>query len=432
MTKNNHIEWLESLRKGGQSASCIDLFAGDGGLSEGFRLAGFHVLAANDFDTHCAATFRANNPSVPFFLQPIERLYPEDILRAARMRPGEVDCIIGGPPCQAFSVYNHQRGMHDERSGLFREYLRIVAGIMPRFVVMENVPGMSSVEGGRAIKEITSGLSSLGYTVENKILKAEEFGVPQERRRMFFVGTLGPRFVWPQPTHGGSLAPFVTVEDAIGDLPELRNAEGVEESIHGQPALSSYQAFLRNASPALFNHVAPSLSKINLDRMCFIPPGGSWRDIPVELLPTGMKRARRCDHTKRYGRLHPDGLACTILTKCDPHWGAFFHYSQDRSITVREAARLQSFPDSFRFCGPKVEQYRQVGNAVPVILAAAVAANVLFALCKDEEAMRVAHQSLRSNLRNPWRTGSPDDQPGQCRLSMPLHQLHLRQKKSEL
>jgi DNA (cytosine-5)-methyltransferase 1 len=291
---------------------------------------------------------------------------------------------------------------------------------------------MSSVEGGRAIKEITSGLSSLGYTVENKILKAEEFGVPQERRRMFFVGTLGPRFVWPQPTHGGSLAPFVTVEDAIGDLPELRNAEGVEESIHGQPALSSYQAFLRNASPALFNHVAPSLSKINLDRMCFIPPGGSWRDIPVELLPTGMKRARRCDHTKRYGRLHPDGLACTILTKCDPHWGAFFHYSQDRSITVREAARLQSFPDSFRFCGPKVEQYRQVGNAVPVILAAAVAANVLFALCKDEEAMRVAHQSLRSNLRNPWRTGSPDDQPGQCRLSMPLHQLHLRQKKSEL
>ena len=182
----------------------------------------------------------------------------------------------------------------------------------------------------------------------------------------------------------------MTVQDAIGDLPELKNADGSEELAYTKSAQTSYQQFMRHSSRALLNHVAPSLSKINLERMRFIPPGGSWRDIPVELLPAGMKRARRCDHTKRYGRLHPDGLACTILTKCDPHWGAFFHYNQDRCITVREAARLQSFPDTFRFCGPKVEQYRQVGNAVPVILAATVAANVLLALRKDKESMRVA------------------------------------------
>jgi len=390
MVKNNRLEWLESLRNGGRSANCIDLFSGAGGLSEGFRLAGFRILAANDFDSHCAETFRANNPFVPFFLRPIQELSPEELLQAAGIKPGEVDCVIGGPPCQAFSVYNHQRGMHDERSGLFREYLRIVAGIMPRFVVMENVPGMSSIEGGKAIQEIKSGLSLLGYRVENRILKAEEFGVPQERRRMFFVGSLGGEFCWPEPTHGKGLAPFVTVEDAIGDLPALNNAEGAEAVSYTWHPLTSYQELLRDSASALYNHVSPSLSPINLERMRFIPPGGSWRDIPVELLPAGMKRARRCDHTKRYGRLHPDGLACTILTKCDPHWGAFFHYRQNRSITVREAARLQSFPDSFRFRGPRVEQYRQVGNAVPVILASAVAGNVLMSLSKTKEATRLA------------------------------------------
>ena len=128
------------------------------------------------------------------------------------------------------------------------------------------------------------------------------------------------------------------------------------------------------SSPNLvdFNHVAPSLGSINLERLKHIPQGGSWRDIPIELLPAGMKRARRSDHTKRYGRLRKDGFASTILTKCDPHWGAFFHPVQDRVITVREAARLQCFPDKIRFEGSRVEQYKQVGNAVPVFLSYAV------------------------------------------------------------
>ena len=134
----------------------------------------------------------------------------------------------------------------------------------------------------------------------------------------------------------------------------------------------------------IFNHVAPALGAINLERLKYIPEGGSWRDIPIELLPAGMKRARRSDHTKRYGRLKKDGFASTILTKCDPHWGAFFHPEQDRVITVREAARLQCFPDKIRFEGSKVEQYKQVGNAVPVLLSAAVAKVVYNALLENE------------------------------------------------
>jgi len=394
--KNNHIEWLSSLKQNGFHGTCIDLFVGAGGLSEGFKMAGFEILAANDLDGHCAETFRLNNPNIPFFLGPIEKLNAEDFLKAAKIKPGQLDCIIGGPPCQAFSVYNHQRGMHDERSGLFKEYLRIVEGIMPRFVVMENVPGMTSVEGGRAVQEIKSGLSKLGYKVESKILKAEEFGVPQERRRMFFVGSFGNEIKWPLATHGGGsgLPPFTTVQDAISDLPSLGNAEGAVRLPYIKPVMSSYQRFLREGSRAVYNHVAPSLSLVNLERMRHIPPGGSWRDIPFSLLPAGMKKARRSDHTKRYGRLHPEGLACTILTKCDPHWGAFFHYEQDRAITVREAARLQSFPDSFRFSGPRAEQYRQVGNAVPVFLAAAIAKSIILSLRKPEEVIHIASRSL--------------------------------------
>ena len=133
---------------------------------------------------------------------------------------------------------------------------------------------------------------------------------------------------------------------------------------------------MRKGSAGVMNHVAPNLAPINWERMTHIPQGGSWRDIPFRLLPAGMRRAKRSDHTKRYGRLHPDGLASTILTKCDLHWGAYIHPDQDRALTVREAARFQSFPDHFVFRGPRVEQYRQVGNAVPPLLAEAVAGSV--------------------------------------------------------
>lgn len=362
----------------------IDLFAGAGGLTEGFHMAGFTPLAANDFAPDAADTFRENFPDVPFLECSVEDLSGNELLEAAGVQAGEVDVLLGGPPCQAFSVYNHQRGFHDERSGLFREYLRIVEAIQPRAVVMENVTGMRSVGDGRAIKEIHDRLGDLGYTVEHRILRAEDFGVPQERRRIFFVACKESDVTWREPTHGDpsdlfsqQLTPFVTVGDAIADLPDLENGGGTTDLVeYTKPATSEYQKLLREGSPGVANHRAPNLGKKNMKRIDIIEPGGSWRDLPQDLLPAGMKRARRSDHTKRYGRLELDGLFSTILTKADMHWGAFIHPTQDRTLTVRECARAQSFPDRFIFCGNRGEQYRQVGNAVPPLLAKAVAISV--------------------------------------------------------
>ena len=351
--------------------TAIDLFCGAGGLSEGLRQAGFRVLAGNDIDPFAAETFAASHPGAALFSGPIEEISAHDLLGASGLREGELDCLVGGPPCQAYSVYNHQRGMHDERSGLFHEYLRLVRGLMPRWIVMENVTGITSAGNGQAVADILTGLGDLGYDVETRILRSEEYGVPQERRRVFFLGNrLGSAIPWPEPTHGPGLEPFVTVWDAIGDLPPLRNGEQPGPPLGYRSApISAYQEYLRGDTVGVYNHAAPRLAPINLKRMRYIPPGGSWRDVPFELLPDGMKRARRCDHTKRYGRLRKDGLSSTILTKCDLHWGAYIHPEQNRVLTVREAARLQSFPDWFRFAGPRTGQYVQVGNAVPPLLA---------------------------------------------------------------
>ena len=384
--------------------TAIDLFCGAGGLSQGFMEAGFEILAANDFDSNAAKTFKLNHPSSRFYDGPIQDISTDAMLEAAGLSSGELDVLIGGPPCQAFSVYNHRRGMHDKRSGLFREYLRMVEGLMPRMVVMENVTGITSVAEGRAVDEIYRSMEKLGFHVEHRVLRAEEFGVPQERRRIFFIGVRdGKRLEWPEPTHflerdlfslQSEHKLFVTVADAISDLPELNIKDGVEEAEYDAEPESEYQELMRRRSKVLYNHVAPHLADINLQRLKHIPQGGSWRDIPVELLPAGMKRAKRSDHTKRYGRLHPKGLASTILTKCDLHWGAFIHPTQERSLTVREAARFQSFPDRFRFTGSRVEQFRQVGNAVPPLLAKAVASSVARMLRKTRKQVKelaVAH-----------------------------------------
>jgi DNA (cytosine-5)-methyltransferase 1 len=362
----------------------IDLFAGAGGLSEGFRMEEFQILAANDFDKDAAATYKFNHPEVNFLDGPIQNITGKDILGKANIKKGELDVLIGGPPCQAFSVYNHQRGFHDERSGLFREYIRIVEALEPKIIVMENVTGMSSVEKGRAITEIQESLIKLGYVIEHKILKAEEYGVPQERRRIIFLGVQnGYNIQWPKQTHfREGDKKFNTVWDAISDLPVLNIDEGFEEGRYDNEPLSSLQKYLRKNSNYIFNHYAPHLTPINIHRMKFIPQGGSWRDIPQDLLPDGMKRAKRSDHTKRYGRLTQEGLSSTILTRCDPHWGAYIHPTQDRTLTVREAARLQTFPDHVKFCGSRVEQYRQVGNAVPPLLGKAIAKSVKNILTK--------------------------------------------------
>ncbi|WP_417519890.1 DNA cytosine methyltransferase [Minwuia sp.] len=369
--------------------TAIDLFCGAGGLSEGLRQAGFYVLAGNDFDEAAGSTFASTHKEAKFLAGSVQKISATDFLKASNLKRGELDCLVGGPPCQAFSVYNHQRGMHDERSQLFREYLRLVEGLNPRWVIMENVTGITSAGAGEAVQAILKGLKGLGYIVEHKILRAEEYGVPQERRRVVFIGNrLGQPIVWPHKTHGDGLLPFTTIKDAIGDLPALSNGEKPGVMPYGRAAIGPYQKALRNGSNAVYNHAAPRLAPINIERMKHIPPGGSWRDIPVELLPKGMKKARRCDHTKRYGRMTWDGLSCTVLTKCDLHWGAFIHPDQDRVITVREAARIQSFPDWFQFEGSRTEQYVQVGNAVPPILGRSIGKAIRTADSAENECLQ--------------------------------------------
>jgi DNA (cytosine-5)-methyltransferase 1 len=349
--------------------TAIDLFCGAGGLSEGLRQAGFAIVAGNDFDPFAGATFAATHKEAQFIGGSIRDLSADDFLKATGLRKGELDCLAGGPPCQGYSVYNHQRGMHDERSHLFREYLRIVEGLMPKWLVMENVTGIMSAGEGEAFQAVLSGIKALGYSVEAQILRAEEYGIPQERRRVVFIGNrLGVPIVWPRKTHGEGLLPFTTIADALSDLPPLENGEDCGIMGYQGAPQTEYQAELRHGSNAVHNHSAPRLGKMNIERMQYIPQGGSWRDIPHELLPAGMKRAKRSDHTKRYGRMRWEGLSCTVLTKCDIHWGAYIHPEQDRSITVREAARIQSFPDWFHFEGPRTEQFVQVGNAVPPML----------------------------------------------------------------
>ncbi len=378
------------------SLSCIDLFCGAGGLSEGFASASFHLVSATDMDAPSARTFRNRHPDTPFVEAKIEDLASSDL--SCGLARGELDCMVGGPPCQAFSVYNHNRGMHDERSGLFRHYLRFVQDLLPKVAVIENVTGLLSIPA--AVEEIHSRLGEIGYSVAHRVLKAEEYGVPQERRRVIFVAArrdIGEP-VFPPQTHGGTgQPPFNTVRDAIADLPPP--AQDPPLLPYRNPPRSPFQVASRADSDGVTSHVPARLGPANMERLRHIPPGGSWRDIPHDLLPAGMKKARRSDHTKRYGRLRWDGLACTILTKCDVHWGAYIHPDEDRSLTVREAARFQSFPDSFSFLGSRTEQYRQIGNAVPPMLARALAASVVSLLSSSSPPASSPHSRGTYQLR---------------------------------
>lgn len=398
--------------------TCIDLFAGAGGLAEGFRQAGWRILSGADLDDFAGETFRENFPEASFFAGPISKLKPRDLLADAQLKPGELDCLIGGPPCQSFSYNNHQRSAFDLRAGLFRDYLKIVHVLRPKCLVMENVPGILTIGDGAVVAEIRRKLQRLGYGCEARILYAEDFGVPQERRRVFIVAT---RLGWedalfPRGTHGPSWKPseitsplvhrwqprkgmtpkkLTTVGEAIGDLPPIENGGGAQVAAYRAKPKTDYQKLLRGRSTELYNHVSHRITDAMLRRIATVPEGGNWRDIPYDLLPAGMKRARPSDHTKRYGRLHRRQLCCTILTKCDPHWGSYVHPKQNRTISVREAARLQSFPDAFRFMGPMCWQYVQVGNAVPPAMAKALGRAVRLHVKRSEQRAAVPPNSVQ-------------------------------------
>ena len=390
--------------------SMIDLFAGAGGLSEGLEEAGFHGVFASEIVPQYADTYRRNHPNTTVITEDIRNLDAEDVRKQLGMRKGQLALIAGGPPCQGFSINAPVRSTLDQRNHLFKEYLRFVDAFQPRAILIENVPGLVSFEDGDTLHAILRALGELGYGADVRILGAAYYGVPQMRWRTVILGVRGrelPRNAFPEPVCHAPIRPnftatfdghsllkipaadipgnFVSVEEAIGDLPPLKGGEKGEEcKAYRFTSKCDFQRFVRRGSPGVYNHEAPRLSPINLQRLQYIRPGGNWTDIPHALLPKGMKLARKSDHTKRYGRLTADGLASTILTKCDPHWGAYFHYEQDRSLTVREAARCQSFPDHYIFYGSQQEQFAQVGNAVPPLLAKAVGVALMSVLDEEE------------------------------------------------
>ena len=380
----------------------IDLFSGAGGLSEGLSEAGFHSLFASEIVPEYARTYAFNHKSAIVRTADIRTLDANAVRNELDIERGSLDLIAGGPPCQGFSINAPVRSILDERNHLFKEYLRFVEAFAPRAILIENVPGLVSFENGTTLHAILDSLAELGYGADVRILGAAYYGVPQMRWRTFILGLRGknlPSQAFPEPVchapikpnftttfNGCSLlkepspessANFVSVKDAIGDLPPLKCGEhGAEIKEYYCAPFTDYQYHARIGSIGVINHEASALSKINLERLKYIKPGGNWTDIPFDLLPKGMQRAKPGDHTKRYGRVEPNGLASTILTKCDPHWGAFFHYEQDRSFTVREAARIQSFPDHYVFTGTQGQQYAQVGNAVPPLLAESVGLSI--------------------------------------------------------
>jgi DNA (cytosine-5)-methyltransferase 1 len=376
----------------------IDLFCGAGGITEGFREAGYECLFANDVMPEAIETFKKNHPEAWAECGKIEDVNPDVIRKQLGIAKGDLDVLVGGPPCQGFSINAPERFLSDPRNKLFKDYVRFLEAFEPKTFLFENVPGLLSLGDGKVLERILGEFARLDYHVTVKILFAAHYGVPQERWRLILLGSRLSEIAPPEPTHYASgranfrsggvltfrltdsdkkrLRAAVTVRDAIGDLPRLEMGEGAETIGYTTDKVSEYARTMRNPEGITYNHFAAKLAKQNFERMQYVKQGGSWRDIPHELLPKGMQRARRSDHTKRYGRLHNKRLAGTVMTKCDPHWGTVFLPDQDRSLTVREAARFQSFPDTYQFLGPRVSQYEQVGNAVPVLMAKAIALQI--------------------------------------------------------
>ncbi len=375
--------------------SAVDLFCGAGGVSLGLEAGGFRVLLANDLDAAAARTYRRNFPDTPFFEGDVHNLSNRRIAEATKLGPGELDLLIGGPPCQGFSIMG-ARNLDDPRNNLFRPLLRIARSLKPRCVVIENVPGLLTLDGGRALRAIVDELREAGYSATFAELLAAQYGTPQMRWRLVIIGFRTDQKVpvgmgFPEPTHGrrsiGELIPnctinaqdlkgFLTAHDAIADLPPVA-AGGTSHAYVQKPTRSFQKQCRARTNGEVFNHYAPRLSPANIARIKALKPGQDWRDLPRELLPDGMKRAKRKDHTRRYRRMTWQGVPRSIITRFrDPKSGEYIHPDQDRTISIREAARIQGFPDDFVFDGSLSELYDQVGNAVPPQLAHAIAREI--------------------------------------------------------
>jgi DNA (cytosine-5)-methyltransferase 1 len=339
----------------------IDLFCGAGGLSMGATTAGIRVIAAVESDPHAAKTYAHNHPGVRVINRSIESIKLADFPTISRRQPL---IIFGGPPCQGFSTSNQRtRNTTNTKNWLYREFARIVRLLEPDFVLFENVTGITQTASGVFLENVKSSLNTLGFHTMAWILNAADYGVPQRRSRLFLVGCRTHKDIAPPPAISGT----VTLSEAIGDLPTLQNGASISRMQYKNRSTSQYAQRLRGNSRDSPNHLVTRNNALVLKRYSHVPQGGNWESIPKQLMKNYADRSR-C-HEWIYRRLRSEEPSVVIGNY---RKNMLIHPTEDRGLSVREAARIQSFPDAFEFFGSIGFQQQQVGNAVPPRLAQAV------------------------------------------------------------
>lgn len=364
--------------------TAVDLFCGAGGISCGLERAGFLVLAGADNEPAYSQSFKVNFPNAISLAHDLSTISAAEIMGEIGIKKGSLDLLAGGPPCQGFSknVPRKNRYLEDPKNQLVASFLRFAEASMPRFILLENVAEMQKGFQGAYTDLLLETLQSkhLGYAVTHCVLDAPDFGIPQRRRRAFFLASRdGEPLAFPRPTHSkavDSLDLFqseahVSVWEAIGDLPPLEHGEELSPCNYPVEAQNKFQSWARQGCEKIHNHAARKLQPTQLARLSSLEPGQGMRDLPEHLrVKSGYSGA--------YGRLTKPMIAPTITRWVfHPGSGRFGHPVQPRVITIREAARLQAFPDSFRFAGTYIQQSHQVGNAVPPLLAEKIGLTLL-------------------------------------------------------
>ena len=342
----------------------IDLFSGCGGLSKGFMDAGCKVLLGVDIDQAALNTFEKNHPGSIGLNGSLADSETFDKMRKI-IGSRKVDLIVGGPPCQGFSLTG-TRNFDDERNKLYLSYIKAVKTFRPKGFLIENVPGMATLYKGTVKDEILKRFTKLGYSIDCKVLCAADYGVPQMRRRLVFIGVLKELNNASFPEKILNPDEYITSREAIDDLPSLTNDLGEETSYYSSPAKTDYQKLMRRNSSVLSNHTATAHKDFVKKVIAQVPEGGNYKDLPEGV---GEHRRFHMAWTRCDGRKPSRTI--------DTGHRNYFHYEYNRIPTVRECARLQSFPDDFVFTGTRTQQYRQVGNAVPPLLGFALAKHMI-------------------------------------------------------
>ncbi|MFI3168547.1 MAG: DNA cytosine methyltransferase [Faecalibacterium sp.] len=346
----------------------LDLFCGCGGLSKGFENAGFQVLLGVDNDNAALYTFEKNHKNAKTLNADLSAPETFDMIEDL-IGNQTVDVIVGGPPCQGFSL-SGPRNFEDERNKLYLAMINTVEKFSPKAFVIENVPGMGTLYNGAIKEEIVRRFTAMGYTVRNTVMCAADYGVPQMRKRLIFVGIKNQEFVFPIPQK--TAENYLTCYEALSDLPSREDDLGDEIDNYPVEPMNDYQELMRKNQEVLYNHVATNHTQMVKDVIALVPEGGNYKD-----LPEGVGTSRKFNEA--WTRYHSQKPSKTIDTGHRNH----FHYQYNRVPTIRENARLQSFADDFIFYGTRTQQNRQVGNAVPPLLGQSIAEQLLHYMEKE-------------------------------------------------